>query len=379
MAPKIVVYNKAYVRKTMIGDPVSATIIPRHNAVGAATVVVRANHRAVPHLLQPGARMVITDDETNVFLLSGRVVKRSGSGGLDSTMTFEIEDDFAILGHVLGWVLPANTIDNQGAAGSNWEMTGPAESVLKAAVSQNAVTRLGGMGVNLSVAADLARGATISASLRFHPLFDRLFPVVDGSGLEAAGIGVTVRQQNAGLVLDVYVPKVYPRPLTEAGGAIAEWSWSNSEPTATRVVVGGQGAAQLRVFRHIEDTTREADIGRIIERWRDDSGESDVTRLYLAGQETIDDGAAKSGLSLTLSQTANFRYGKSLSVGDQATIELASGVQITDVLKEATLSWSGEDGWKATPKIGERTDDPDLTFGRVLSRIVRAISNQTRT
>ena len=372
----IEVYDKAFTRRGVIGAPKFATIIPRHNAIGGATIGVLASDRMVPELFTAGARMRILDDNGQ-HLMSGPVKTARGRGPQrTSLLEFDVEDDFRILGQILGWVQPAEAIDDQGIAGDNWVMTDNAETVLKAAVQANGIDRLG---LPLTCATDLGRGSIITAKLRFHPLFDRLFPVIDGAGLSASGIGVTVRQIGAGLVLDVYEPSVYPRVLTEASGVITDWAYSSAAPEATRVVVGGQGEAQLRVFRHLEDTAREAEWGQIIERFRDARDTDDNLTLYARGQETLDEGAPKSGLSLTLSQTPNFRYNTAITVGDQVTMRVGPGTQITDIVTEATLSWTKDDGWKATPKVGERSDDADTMLVRAIRSIARSISNSART
>ena len=373
---KIDVYDKTFEHRGRIGDPKFCTVIPRFNEAGTCTIGLRSNHRMVPVLFEEGSRIRIRD-ENGYFLMSGWCTKIRGTGPAKAgQLEFDFIDDFIILSEILGWVQPAQTIDNQGIAGDNWTMTGTAEAVLKAAVTANGVTRLG---LPITVAASLGRGSSVTAKLRFHPLFERLFPVVDGAGIAASGIGVTMRQQASSIVLDAYVPQVHPRDLTESSGVIEGWSYTAAAPTATRVVVGGQGEAQLRVFRRLEDLPREALWGRKIERFRDARDTNDNLLLYARGQETLDEGAAKYGLSVQLSQTANFRYGDKVKVGDTVTMKVGPGTSVTDVLTEATLSWTQDDGWKATPRVGERSDDPDWRLARTIKNLARTLSNLNRT
>lgn len=371
---QIDVFNKNFQSIGSIGDPKFVTVTLRYNAVGTTTVSISAQHRMVQKIVDEGARLRIRDEKGS-HLMSGWIERLRGVGPTGSGfIEIDIRDDLAVLGELLGWVLPAAAITAQGSAGDNWVLTDNAETVLKAAVTANA-TRAG---MPLTCATDLGRGSVITGKLRFHPIFDRLFPVVDGAGLEAAGIGVTVKQVGASLVLDVFEPNVYPRDLTEAGGAIVDYSYTLAGPTATRVVVGGQGEAQARVFRNYVDATRETLYGRKIERFRDARDVDDVADLPARGQETLDDGAPKSGIAITLSQTDNLRYGKSINIGDQATMRVGNAT-ITDVVREVVLSWTRDAGWKVTPKVGERTDDPDTMFAVALRRMARWISNQTRT
>ena len=99
---KIDVYDKDFVRRGRIGAPKFATVIPRHNKVGSATVGLLSSDRMVPWLHEDGARMVIQDEEGQ-FLMSGRVNKIRGRGpARQALIEFDIEDDFAILSQVLG-------------------------------------------------------------------------------------------------------------------------------------------------------------------------------------------------------------------------------------------------------------------------------------
>lgn len=371
---QIGVFDKNFVPKGAIGNPKFVTINLRHNAIGTATVCVQATHRLMPNLL-PGNRLHIRD-ENSEHLMSGYIERIRGRGPTGSGyVEIDINDDFAMLGEVLGWVIPDALISAQGTAGANWEMTDNAETVLKAAVTENAIDRLA---MPVVCAPDLGRGSVITGKLRFHPIYDRLFPVVDGAGLEAAGIGVTVRQVDDHLEVDVYEPSTYPRDLTEAGGAIVDWNYSLAGPTATRVTVGGQGEAQARAFRHYIDAARETEYARVIERFRDARDVDDVADLPVRGQETLDEGAPKSGLSLVLSETKNLRYGSSVRVGDQVNMSIGI-TPISDVLKEAVLSWTSDAGWRVTPKVGDRSDDTDTMMASALRRLARWISNQTRT
>lgn len=374
---RLLVYDKTFRKKGEIGAPKFATVVERFNKKGMTTVGLLSNDRMIEHLVANGARMVIRD-EADQHVMSGYVSSWRGAGPT-TTGTFEVtvEDDFVELEDMLGWVIPTAPITAQGTAGVNWQMTGPAETVLKAAVTANA-TRLG---KPLTCAPDQGRGATITARLRFHPLYDRLFPIVDGAGIDGAGIGVTVRQVGAGLVLDVFEPNQYPRDLTEDSGAILEYAFGHSTMTASRVAVGGQGEAQLRMLRTVVDSARETQYGRIRERWRDARDTDDPTVLYARGQETLDEGAPKSGLSLTLAQTPSFRYGTNVRVGDRVKIRVGpeSVPPFEDVLTEATRSWTAGEGWAVTPKVGERSEDPDTILSGALRTLARRVANAQRT
>lgn len=371
------VYSKTFAPLGDIGSPKFVTVQPRHLAVGTCTIGVIGSHRMVQYLDPDSGGRLVLRDEFGDYMMGGYIDKLRMKGPTaQSLVEVDIKDDYGVLNEMLGWVIPAAGITGQGTAGEYWTMTDSAETVLKAAVTANA-TRLG---LPITCATDLGRGTTIKASLRFHPLLDRLIPTVDGAGFDKSGLGITVRQSGAGLVVDVYETSQYPRDLTEAGGAITEWSLNKSAATATRAVIGGPGDGIFRTLREQIDSTRETSLNRVIERFRDarDVDPGDVPTLYERGQDTIDEGAAKSGVSMSLRETANFRYGRSVRVGDKVTVKLG-GKTITNVLTEATLSWTRDAGWKATPKVGDITDSADKTLARSIRHIVRWVSNSQRT
>lgn len=383
-APLLIeVYDRHFTKIGIVGAPKFVTVQPAHNKAGKATIGVLGSDKIIPKLMYDGARLWIKSVHpktgATAHLMSGYIEDIRGSGpAKESVLEFDIIDDFVLLEEVLGWVIPTAAITAQGTAGVNWEMTDNAETVLKTAVQVNAIDRLG---MPLTIATDLGRGSVITAKLRFHPLFDRLFPSEDGSaGLAKSGIGVSIRQDGAGLLLDVYEPTVYPRKLSEISGAIVDWNWSKKPHSVTRVALGLQGEAQARSFRYYIDTDRELDDRRIIERWRDARDIDDVADAPARGQQTFDEGAAKNGLSVTLSQTGNLRYGRpGVQVGDTVLMEVGPGIIVEDVLTEATLSWTRDAGFKVTPKVGEKTDDPDTMLAGMLVRLARAFSFTNRT
>lgn len=374
---KIAVYDKSMQRRGWIGDPEEVRFSPKFNGVGMVEITVSSNHVRVPDLMKAGARVVVTYAGTET--ISGPVRGRSGAGpALQSKMTFTIEDDIRLLWRVLGWAAPTRPVTNQGDdETAYWRATGRAETIVKNAVRANAVTRLG---LPVRIAPDLGRGQNIpgGVSLRFHPIADRVLTPV-----EQAGLGVSVRQdgpdtKGTGLVMDVYEPRQFPRALSEAGGTIKDWKWNQSPPEATRVVAGGAGEGTAREFYTTANTARESDWGDMIEVFRDARDAETTATLVARAAETLSEGAPTSGLSLTLAETPIFRYGGAggVRVGDTVTARLANGVEITDVLREATITWTADDGLNVTPVVGDITDDPTQEIADAVSRLASATRSQ---
>ena len=60
-------------------------------------------------------------------------------------------------------------------------------------------------------------------------------------------------------------------------------------------------------------------------------------------------------------------------VGDQVTTRIAPGADITDVLREARITWTVDAGLEVTPVVGERSDDTSTVLHRVVSQLARGI------
>jgi hypothetical protein len=282
-----------------------------------------------------------------------------------------VEDDWRVLREILGWPVPVAEITDQSGAEYR-TYTGNAESILKAAVEENGVYRLAVPG--LTVAPNLNRGAVIPGGvpLRMHPLADRLYPA-----LTEAGIGVSVKQVGSNLVLDVYEPQTHPRALSVRGRTLKQATLTRKRPTASRVIVGGQGEGTARNFRQVVDTAREAQYGMRAETFRDarDNDAGDVMDARAA--ETLVEAGPQNGIALTLAGSGIFQYGPGgFHVGDRIPVEVAPGVVITEVIQECTLKWVSPQYASSDPKVGELTNQPERVTAQRMAALNKRLRNQ---
>lgn len=342
-----------------IGAPLDLKVIPRvFPLIGSASMAVALSHKYAAALRTPGARVVF-ETAGGEHLLSGPVDEATvdtETGNLSVTVI----DDTWVLAQILGWQVPGTGITGQGSAEYK-TYTGPAESIIKAAVRENGVNRLKVPG--LKVAPDLGRGKVVGGgvSFRMHPLPDRLFP-----GVEMAGIGVQVRQVGTDLVCDVYEPRRYPVTLSVKGRTLTKATWSRRRPQMSRIVIGGPGEGVERRYRQLLDAAREAEYGFCGEGFQDardakDDSEPENTAATAAtmdarGMETLASSGPLDGISITLAESSTFIYStKGVLVGDIVDVEV-EGTIISDVLKEAVIEAVTPNYSRATPTIGEQTD-----------------------
>lgn len=355
---EVMVYDKNYQRRGSLGAPSSVEFTIVNNQVSLATVTIPVDRPRVADAMADGARLVI--DAAGMETFSGKIVQRSGSGFVDRSVTLTVESDFRLFRRLLGWPVPTQPIGSQGTAYRRY--TGSAEKILKDAVRE-AVTRAGEL---VTVAPNLDRGSVIAGGIqfRFHPLADRLFPAI-----EQAGLSVSVVQDGEnGLVVDVREPVTVRKPFSAEAGNLIDWSWSSSNPSATSVVVGGQGEGELRTLKEKKLTALIAQYGDNVETFVDARDSDDPVELAARMDEVLAEGAPKNGLALTLANTKSAIYGTHYRVGDKVTIQ-AGALQVTDTLQSAKFSWTRENGLVVTPEVGERTDDPDLQLAKKVRKL----------
>ena len=260
---RVAVYDKNRVFQCQIGSPVSLEATIRHNLVSTLKMSVSLDHERLPALMADGARLKVSFKGEH--LISGPVVSDElVTDGVNGLYTITVEDDFRILREILGWQVPWEPISNQGSREYKYYTTN-AEAIVKAAVTENGVTRLGVPG--LTVAPNLNRGSVVpgGVAFRMHPLADILFPAV-----EDAGLGVTVKQDGTNLVLDVHEPVTFPRTLSVKGRTLQQATMTRTRPAASRAIVGGSGEGKARYFRALTDSARESLYGMRAETFVDD-------------------------------------------------------------------------------------------------------------
>ncbi len=356
--PRIIVLDKNFTPLGEIGAPTSLTATPRHMLASTAEISLPASHRLAAKLVDAdntiGPRILI--QHRGQELVSGWVGDVRGFGPAHSAqLTVNVDGYFNLLHDILAWPNPRGGIGSQGGDGGFYKATGPAETVAKNLIEAN-VARLG---LPVEVEPSAGRGAKISIEARFTTLADALLEKV-----EAAGIGLRVVQNPAGYRVEAYAPTVWGRTLTEASGSVLSWAWAKHPAKATRVVVGGSGAREQRVFRNVANTTLEAGVGRIREHFTDGLETTDNTELDKAGQEYLTTNGPALGLSVELQESKHLTYGgaKGLRVGDKVSLEVGPGLTIEDVLREAPLTWTKEQGVSISQQVGDENPDPQITM-----------------
>lgn len=369
---QIVAWSKGYERKGVVPGLRSVSVVFRDNKAGDAEFTVRADHPRVGDLTADGARAVLTYTPTGGTpeVLSGAVQEISGEGRASrSTRTFKLVDDFDdILMQTIGWPNPTGTVLQQGDDGAYYTVTGPAETVLKDIVAAN-TTRTG---KPLVVPTSTGLGDTVTVSIRMHPLFDRLFPAVDGLRVRVVQVGDERH-------LLVSERATYPRTLTEGSGVLTTNSFAIVRPTVTRVTVGAGGEGEARAFRQYVDAARESAFGLVREVFQDardiPAADPDLAALLQArADETLAEGAPTVSLSVDLTETERFRFGVSFTTGDVVSMQLLGlPFTVTERIREVEVSWAPDQGRKVTPRVGAVEQSADAAMAADVVSLARAV------
>lgn len=433
-------YSGAFAHQQDIDGLVSATVNPLRNKVGTTVFELPSDHPTNEWLQKDDARVVATylgrQEMSGPCRLAATELQKDG------TTTYTVEDDVRIWQNTLGWVRPVASGSSQGQAAAqslsddaqavstvahpagtdagygayvfDAQASGAASLTAEAAIKEltfrNIVQRVGRPA---TVMPDLGRGGNaLSAGklpvVRNVDLLSALQDLLNWSGLT-----LTARQGANGFLLDVRAGAVYPNKLTLDSGIITDGTGQRAKPNATRILVGGPGDDTARAYTTVVDAAAEAKYADVIEVLKDASSvnltwASSVSAAYqvakyyalqtnaaadiaafqaamlATGQEGLTDGAAKSGLSMTLAETDTFHYGGDpakggVLLGDVIPVQVtpaigsAPALILTGTVSGATITLDDQGGVKAQTQVGDRTDDPDQQLADAIAGLQTAL------
>lgn len=195
----------------------------------------------------------------------------------------------------------------------------------------------------------------------------------------------------------------YPVPLTVAGGTVVDGSWSISDHSASRVVLGGPGEQEQRIFQERRMPSREAS-GRVIEVFKDATGAkltsanqaeyTDYPRYYFVDPSVPDaakqrtrayfdqraerylaEASPETSVEFTLRETSEVYYGGEggYQIGQMVTIDLG-WAEFEKRIERVTLSFTRTEGLSVTPLVGSEVSGND----EVQARALRALASAQR-
>lgn len=357
----------------VIDDELELTATPRHLALGAWQVTVQANTPSADLLLE-GAGVVLLDGDGQV-LMSGpkRPMDRTNEGGPEGdTLTVAGVDDTALLARIV-YPSPGRAITSAGTKhpAEYWTRSGPGETVIRDLINANA-----GPGAvasrrvpGLVLPPSQGRGATLTSQLRLDNLLEAAWAIAAASGL---GFHLVQDTESTDLHLEFYEPRDLSDEVRFGVhlGNLAAYSYTASPPDVTDVIVaiGGEGIDR-RFYRYerrdplwpdvvVEEVIDARDLSQAPGEGEEDWVDPDIASAQRA-TERLDDGAAKASVAFEPIDTEGLAFGRDYRMGDVVTAEIDIG-QVTDIIREVTLTRTPDAGELVTPAIGDPPDQPHI-------------------
>jgi len=355
--------------------------------VGAWEMKLPAEHPLLDALKSKGSGIVVTQRSSG-YVFSGRMQSCVLSqDATDPVGTWKISgvDDNVIAAATLVYPDPAH--DASAQTTGYWVTTGPGETVMRQAVQLNA----GSAAIAsrkyawLSVPATSGTGTAVSTSSRFDVLGDLLTSI----GIQS-GLGWRFAASATGVTFLTYQPsdKTALVQLDIRNGGLTSTELGFSAPTATEVLVLGQGEGAGRTVRKVSTVSSLAEATAWGLRWeqsKDQRNTDDPTELQKAGEEILSEtGTTIHSLKLSPSDAPNQRLGVDWGLGDKITVvidgqptqaivtEIATSITSAGLIRQATVGDPIGFDWEA--KVGSAIRQQDTRIGNLETLVDAGVS-----
>lgn len=371
----------------VLGDPLhgwtALSVEVNFNAPAAGSVTLPA-HPEYMELLQPGNRLVVIRDgaiwcagpmeqpQDYVWDLAGNAAP--------GTVQVVFSDDLARVAGYLTYPEPwLGFADQTTSPDVVRTLTATnAETIIRTLINENcgpvalAARRIDRLA--LDTAAGVGTNRTVST--RFEPLLDacRVAAATDGLGFRTRQVGDEIR-------FGVYAP----RDLTSTArfsaglGNLRSVSFTMAAPLATQQLVQGgndpaQEATPANVRAYVEVSSGAAADWYRVEKLVDKSGTDDDSagELTQAGVLEFGNDNPQASLATVTVDTEDLRAGRDFWLGDRVTVQLPTGLEVTDLVQTIRLEATPDEGELVTSVIGSS----DKTTTTATVRLVRDLARR---
>lgn len=336
----------------------SGALVLRNNAVSTGVLDVNGDHKAwkdqAPYL--EGGHVVVKDDD--VQLIAGKFTaleftKDTQQGVSDVQLQFNSHLDY-----VQGMITlpsPDQPLESQ-TVRPYYKESGPAETVIadmiRTHVGQDA--RLEHQ-QPIIVEVSQGRGGNVTVNSRFKNLLEEAQVLAGVGGIQfRTWLDEDVEQIFFGVRMPV--DNSLNVQLQEDTGTLEKFTYSLEAPTASRVLVAGQGEGTARMLRVVESEPTAWDVKTLLFQDRRDTEEE--AELIQAGEDTLADHVAKTAITVDTRMLGQRRLGVDYFVGDTVTVQLTDNTTIVDPLQRLELSWDST-GTSYKVSVGPYLEEPD--------------------
>lgn len=367
----------------VVGDPISAfeiDVVQNFNAPDSGSFKAVAYPDVIDQF-QPGNRAVIMVDG-EVFT-SGPIEKPGGYewavGGEEEpgTITINFAGDESSIAGRLTYPNPAQTATTQTSA--YYEATANAETVIRNLVNLNCGP--GALATRRIPNLIMGDVAGVGSSVVVKTRFESVTEVSRALAISGGGLGFRTRQVGTDIVFSVYAPedKSGIARFSRGLGNLISVKYEISKPTATTVIVGGEGEAEVRTIVERTNSGEEGDWGRV-EQWVNSSSQDAGSGgLDQAGDEALAANGEEVQLATVTIDTGDVRYGKHYGLGDLATVEVYEGVELTETVRSAHFTYTPEEGKQISILVGSQEATRDPEWLRITQRLAGRLGRLERT
>ncbi|QAY17223.1 minor tail protein [Streptomyces phage Bovely] len=326
------------------------------NNVGTWKLTLAAEHPLSTALRTPGSGVIVTGPID--ILMSGPTTKNEYASTPEDpggSIVFEGISDTCILSDHLAFPDPSNVNPTTQTLAHDVR-TGNVETIMHAYVNANIgpSAPLARRKANLIMGTNGARGPVVRKTARFPVLGNLLSELAI-----LADLGFRVVQRDDNLVFETY-------EVTDRSAYIRLDIWNNTlagarvaitPPSATRIIVAGQGELVDRNFREVttaESVAGETEWGRRIEVFKDQRNTNENDELDDSGLEILKEkGFTAVAAQAVPMEDSSVEFGRDWGMGDQVSV-VVNEQELTATVTGMVLKATNE-GFRVGALIGDPT------------------------
>lgn len=368
------VRNKSLTRVGQVRpEDLDFEIRPFFNDVGDWSLTLPAEHAMVPALRVPGSGIVVTVGQEVFSGFTQTYTRKTTHNDPVGEFVFTGLLDDKILAQRACWPDPTNPIEGRQER-SHSVFTGSCEAAMHSYVRWNMGTWAlpARQQANFTQAPNLGRGKTVTKRARFVLLLELLQELGKNGNL-----GFRVHQEGDDLQFSVYQPvnRTSTIRLDVDNGTLSSDEVSLQAPTATHVIVGGQGEQEGRQFIEVSTSTSRSSVtqwGNRIERFLDQRHTGDWDELEEGGLEVLEtEGAQILKVKALPSDDGTMEFCKDWFLGDRVTV-VVEDQEYSDVVSGAVVK-ANSNGVMVGVLIGSNESNGDP-----LRKLSRRVGNLER-
>ena len=367
-----------------VTDPIQWTSIDataRHLEPGSASITCAATPQVMGELATDGRLAVVVHD--GAVFVAGPVEKphgdyvwsaSEGDAVEPGVVTFHMADYLALVAGRVNYPDPAAAWTAQTTV-ADYAATGVASTVLRNLVNVNA-----GPGAltsrrvpHLVMGTDPAVGPTIDVSARAQPLLDVARSIVTRAG-GLIGFRTVYDQAARQVTFDVFstVDRSNSVKFSRSLGNLRSVQFSTEIPSATTVLVAGQGVGTARTMVERTSSAAEAAFWRI-EEFRDARSDATTALLEAAGDERLAETAATARLGTQTVITPDLPPPLQL-LGSLVTVEPRQGLALVDTVRSVHLQVTPRAGAYVTAQVGAQAQTSEPEWMRQTRELARRLA-----